>query len=143
VVDEADRAQRGGQPEHQPARGRRTPTVQRDADQLGAEVAGPDPGDDRDTAHRRCTALLVVARRAVLADLVPEPLPGEEPDQHRREKNRDRQRDADGDEELPHPRWSWATEASARARTPAAFEAFTSTTSPACSSARNNASAAS
>src|SRR4029077_15862217 len=143
VVDEADRAQRGGQPEHQPARRRRTPTVQRDADQLGAEVAGPDPGNDRDTAHRRCTALLVVARRPVLADLVPEPLPGEQPDQHRREEKRDRQRDADGDEDLPHPRQSSATSASARAPSPAALEAFTSTTSPALSSDRSNASAAS
>src|SRR4029077_5020939 len=152
VVDEADRAQGGGQSEHQPARRGRPFAVHDDADQLGAEVARPDTGDDRDAAHRRGAALLVLARRPVLADLVPEPLPGEQPDQHRREKNRHRQRDADGDEDLPHPLGvpsrvqggtSSATSASARAPSPAAFEAFTSTTSPACSSARSNASAAS
>ncbi len=71
---------------------------------LRAQVSRPDARDDRDAAHRRCAALLVVARRPVLADLVPEPLPGEQPDQHRRQKDRYRQRDADGDEDLPHPR---------------------------------------
>ena len=76
--------------------------VERHADQVGAEVADPDPGEDRHAAHRRRAALGLVARRAVLADLLAEALPGEQPDQVRGEQDRHRQRDADGDEDLPH-----------------------------------------
>ena len=57
---------------------------------------------DRDAAHRGRAALGLVALRALVADLLAEALPGEEPDQVRGEQDRDRERDARGDEDAPH-----------------------------------------
>ena len=132
--------------QHQQTRGRRAVAVERQAGQVGAEVARPDAGQDRDPAHRRRAALGLVARRAVLADLVAEALPVEQPDQHRGQQDRHRQRDADGDAGCRSsgvaPACPAASE-SASAPSPAALEALTSTTSPGCSSARSKARAAS
>src|SRR6185437_15056319 len=145
VVDESDRTERGGQNQHQQPRRGRSVAVERQTGQVGAEVARPDAGQNRDPAHRRRPALGLVTRRAVLADLVTEALPVEQPDQHRGQQNRDRQRDRDGDENVDHrvSPWLSAVSESASAPRPAALEALTSTTSPGCSSARKTARAAS
>ena len=66
------------------------------------EVADPDRDQDRDAAHRRRAALGLVALRALVADLLAEALPREEPDQVRGEQDRDRERHARGDEDAPH-----------------------------------------
>ncbi len=74
-------------------------TAQRHADQVGAQVARPDAGHDGHAAHRRRTALLGMAGRPVLADLMAESTLGEQPDQRGGQQDRDRQRDTDGDED--------------------------------------------
>ena len=84
-------------------------------------------------------ALGLVALRALVADLLAEALPGEEPDQVRGEQDRDRERHARGDEDTPHAtgsrvrHWSPSSASASRSR-PAARDALTSTTSPGSSS---------
>src|SRR4029078_3973421 len=112
------------------------------------EVAHPDGDEDRHATHRRRAALGLVALRALVADLLPEALAGEEPDQVRGEQDGDRERHARGDEDSPHatgsrPRSSDSAIAAAASRSsPAAREALTSTTSPGSSSARSRPRAA-
>ena len=89
--------------------------------------------------------------RPVLADLLTEALPGEDPDQVRGEQDRDRQRHAGGDEDLlsrggapaRRPASASASSVGATRSSPAARDALTSTTSPGPSSARSSSSAAS
>ena len=98
VVEEADDAQRRGEEQHQQRRRRDRLAGQPVRD----EVTDPDGDEDRDAAHRRRAALGLVALRPLVADLLAEALPREEPDQVRGEQDRDRERHARGDEDAPH-----------------------------------------
>ena len=129
VVEEADDAQRRGEEQHQQRRRRDRLPGQRVRD----EVPHPNSDHDRHPAHGRGAALGPVALRALLADLLAEALPREEPDQVRGEQDRDRERDPGRDEDASHAtgsRWpAPAAPAASRSR-PAAREALTRTTSP-------------
>src|SRR5690606_12020164 len=118
------------------------------ADHLGEEVGGDRRQDEGDAAHRRRTALAGVLARAVVADVLPVSLAGEQLDQQRRADQGQEEANDSCEQDLIHHRAATSpsapvsSSACATLSSPTERDAFTSTTSPGRNSLRNRSTAA-
>src|SRR3712207_605193 len=115
------------------------------------QVTAPHRQQDGDSAHGWRTALALVGLRSLLPDLLPEALPGEQPDQVGREQDGGQQGNPGGDQDGAHSALRWsrpfresgaASSPSAMRSNPTARDALISTTSPGASSSCRSSSAA-
>ena len=127
VVKEADEAEAGHQEQHEHARGGHRVI----GEQCPSDVADQRGDDDDDAAHGRRAALAQGRRglRALEPHLLAELALAQHADRRPGAEQRDDHRDGAGEQDRLH--WSSsASRPSATSHRPAAFDAFTSTTSP-------------
>src|SRR6185312_5756047 len=109
--------------------------------EVSDHITAPGRQQDGYPAHGGRAPLALVGLRALLPDLLPEALTGENADQVRREQDRGEQRDAGGDQDGAHLLLP-PNSASATRSNPNDRDALISTTSPAASSPHSRSTAA-